>query len=554
MGLFRQYFRDALVRLGPGNLKCLGVLWCLFLLPAGAKGQTTPPGTDNPLPACLCSDVPRLQDRLQKLKGALLLVANQVQSTSAAKPATRQKWAALQSQINGYLRAMEIQGLTTFPEANLFDGNGDPFCGPQMISAGACLDQDYTVHQQQHEASCRAGHWSWQTPWTEPDMLDEEAAALAKEVQAIQETIKHLGCGVQPTGITGNAAPPAQPSRPAGPCPQFTVVVQNVTQTSVNIPGALTAQSGRSLNNGQGVWIPLSFQPDATFEGVGSGSDSGTAAGATPGEAVHSQFGHMQAIAASGFIRPGSCTTQPCQPDVMHLVLAGGPSQQVAQAQARGALNRDFSETTATSGAVVVFDLPAYLGGSAQRTFMSSPLLNSYMTVNLAQGNNGTPALPQGSSLLYSLQQCRAASRPQTAGGGGPAGIVVPGLEGNAPGGIPPRGSSVNGGAGITVPGLEGNIYPSSTSGSKMPAGKPVGNAGIVVPGLEGVPPASLALAAASINIQESVHVADQPLMPLAISVSEAVHVNDAVTLFPGLMVGVGEAVHISDTTNVLPK
>jgi hypothetical protein len=499
MGLFRQYRRGALTRVTSPNLERLFAFSCLVFLSIGAIAQTTSSATDDPLPACVCSDVPRLQDRLQKLKGALLLVANQVQSTSAAKPATRQKWIALQSQIHGYLRALEIQGLTTFPDASLFAGNADPFCGNQMISGGACLDQDFAVHQQEHDASCRAGNWSWQNSWSEPAMLDEEGGALAKEVQAIQETIKHLGCGVQPAGTTGGGAPSTHPNQPAGVCPQFTVVVQNVTQASVNLPGALMAQSGRSLNNGQGIWIPLTFHSDGTFEGFGSGADSGTAAGTAPGETVHSQFGHMQSIAASGFIRAGNCATQPCQPDVMHLVLAGGPSQQVAQAQARGALNRDLSETTATSGAIVIFDLPAYTGGSAQKTFMSSPLMSSYMTVSLAQGNNGTPALPAGSSMLYALQQCAGGATvgPRPTGGGG-----------------------VAGGAGIIVPGLE-----TAPTGGKESA------------------------ADIAVNISEPIHVGDSvsPGNGVFVAIEETIHTSDQAAPQSSVIVAVKETVHISD-------
>jgi hypothetical protein len=117
----------------------------------------------------------------------------------------------------------------------------------------------------------------------------------------------------------------------------------------------------------------------------------------------------------------------------MHLVLVGGPSQQMTQGQARGDVNRDLSQTTATGGARVEFDLPAYIGGSAQKTFMSTPMLNSYMTVNLVQGNNGAPGLPNGRSVRYELQQCKSGPRAPTAGGSGGAGIVIPGLEGTIP-------------------------------------------------------------------------------------------------------------------------
>jgi hypothetical protein len=251
--------------------------------------------------------------------------------------------------------------------------------------------------------------------------LQEEIASLQSEIDAIQETLKHLGCGVGGTApVQSNQA-----------CAQFMVVVQTVTTTSINVPG-LSEQSGRSLNNGQGIPVPLELHEDGTFEGFGNGSDSGSAAGATPGEAVRSQFGHMQSVAASGFIRPGSCDTDPCQPDVMHLVLVGGSSEQMTQAQARGAINRDMRQTTPTGAARLEFDLPAYVGGSAQKTFFATGILNSGMTVRLVQADNGTPELPQGSSLLEAQQQCTGGgtSVADTTNDGG-AGTVTPGSQGN---------------------------------------------------------------------------------------------------------------------------
>lgn len=408
---------------------------CLFaaLLATTVVAQQAATQFDNLSPdrqplACTCSDVARLKDRLQKLTAVELLIAKTLQSTAAATPASLRDWNALQGQIAGYLQAMQIQGLTTFNDSSLFSGNADPFCGTQKVSAGACLDQDFAVHQSGHDASCRAGNWNWQISWTDKAMLQEEAAAIQKEMDWIRETIKKLGCGGQPT-TTGTSGPGVENPRS---CPQFVVMVQNVTTSNMNVPG-LNEGSARSLNNGQGVPILLTFHPDGTFDGAGSGTDSGAARGSTPGEVVNSQFGHAQSMAASGSIRPGSCASQPCQPDVMHLVLVGGPSQQMTQGQARGQVNRDLSQTTATGGARLEFDLPAYIGGSAQKTFMSTPMLNSYMTVNLVQGNNGAPGLPNGRSIRYELQQCKSGPRAPTAGGSGGAGIVIPGLEGTNP-------------------------------------------------------------------------------------------------------------------------
>jgi hypothetical protein len=465
------------------------------------------------LDKCICKDAPRLKDRQQKLEGVKTLIINKLQSTPADAPAGQESWAALQSQIDGYLQAMTMQNLTTFPDTSLFNGNGDPFCGPQTISAGVCLDQDYGVHQAVHEASCQAGNWGWQIQWTDSSMLQEEVASLQREIDAIKETLKHLGCGQQQVHA----------------CPQFMIVVQNVTTTSINVPGGLTERSGRSLNNGQGIPVPLVFREDGTFEGFGSGTDSGAAAGAIPSESVRSQFGHTQAISASGTIQPGDCRIQPCQPDVMHLVLVGGPSQQATQAQARGTVNRNIQQTTSTGAARLEFDLPAYVGGSAQKTFFSTPILNSDMTVNLLQADNGTPALPEGSSVLYAQQECKAGPAPA---------------------------SGATGGAGIVIPGSESSI-PSKAAQEPPSKSAPGNTIGVVIPGLEnGVPPPAIELPHVTLNVDESVQASDTvppPVPHLVVAVNESVQASDTVPPpAPHLVVLVNESVQTSDAQSPL--
>jgi len=580
----------------------LSVVTTLF-----GQQMSAPENANEPvlLKQCSCGDVQRLQDRLQKLKAVELLITNKLQSTPPGKPATHAEWNSLQSQINGYLRAMEIQGLTTFPDTGLFNGNDDPFCGPQKIPADICRDQEYAVHQTGHDASCRSGNWSWQTTWADTAMLDEEAAAIQKEMESITETLKHLGCGGPPASMVG--VPPPQTNQV---CPQFMIVVQNVTTTSFNMPGAINERSGRSLNNGQGIPIPLTIHDDGTFEGFGSGTDAGSGMGATSNETVRGQFGHMQAIAASGSIHPGSCTTQPCQPDGMHLVLVGGTSQQITQMQARGVLNRDINQTTPTNAARLEFDLPAYTGNSAQKTFFATAILNSAMTVNLLQANNGTPALPMGSSLLYWLQQCKAVA---TRTGGGATGIVIPGLEGGAP--IPTKKISSTapsqGAVGVVIPGLEG--VPTTPTSRPAPSmqGK---NIGVVIPGLEtgttsnvapapparsappppstpasnlkGVVSESLGLSDVSatpaphtlvtinesfqvsdapmppadhlpVQVNESFHASDaliSPTTPVAILVNESIHIADKPASSPGVAINVSEGVHVTDKASTLPS
>ncbi len=189
------------------------------------------------------------------------------------------------------------------------------------------------------------------------------------------------------------------------------VIVQVVTTTGISSAG-MNEESARSLNNGQGIPVPLVLHDDGTFEGSGSGTDAGIAAGAGPNERVNTRFGHSQTILASGVIHPGSCATQPCQKDTMHLVLVGGPSRQIEEAQARGLLNRDLSNTTPTGAARLEFDLPAYSGSTAHRTFGPGGMINSNMDVLLLQANDGTPRLPEGSSFLYTQKECTARTQP----------------------------------------------------------------------------------------------------------------------------------------------
>jgi len=514
------------------------------------------------LDKCSCADIPQLQDRLQKLKGVEALVANRAAS-AAGKPASQHEWAALQAQIRDLMIALQVQNLTRFSDTSLFSGKDEPGCIEVLSSGASCMEQDYILHQLSHQASCQADRWQWQRPWDEMSMLGEEATALEKEVSAIQETIKQLSCSLPPGSVTATAQPPPVQTKPSGPCPQFMVTVQNVTTSSINMSG-LTGQSGRSLNNGQGINVPLVFHPDGTFEGFGAGTDAGGAAGAIPGETVHSQFGHMQAVQASGFVRPGDCATKPCKPDVMHLVLVGGPSQQMTQAQARGQLNRDMQQTTPTGGARLEFDLPAYIGGSAQRTFFASAMLNSYMTVTLVQGNNGTPALPAGSSVLYSLQQCSPVGRSPS-GGGGAAGVVIPGVEA-----VSAATPSKSGGSGpnqnvpgVVIPGLEGMpVKPTSKPAS---SGQNT-NIGLIIPGLDtgtntnaapapherpASPPPSAPAGNMKVAVSESLQVSDLATAPsshVIVAVNESIQAGDTVNPpAPHVIVKVNESLQASD-------
>jgi hypothetical protein len=350
------------------------VVLCLLISTAAA--------TDGVLTACNCNDLARLKDRLRVLEGIKTLVANKLKSADPKLPATQADWSALQSLEQSYLQALRMQNLSA-SDSTLFNGNDDPSCGTEpSASKDACFDQELSVHHQAHAASCQAGTWNWQFKRTLSAMLQEELSALQAEIDAIKKTIDALPCQ---------------------PCPQFIVLVQVVTTTAIS-NSAIQEQSVRSLNNGLGIPVALVIHPDGTFEGFGAGADTGSGVGVSGPEVVKSQFGHLQAISATGTIRPG--TSQ----DMMHLVLYGGSSTQVTTAQARGQVNRDLRQMTPTGAATMQFDLPAYVGSSAQRTLSATSMINSLMQVKIVQASNGAPPVPEGGSILYSVQSCKAST------------------------------------------------------------------------------------------------------------------------------------------------
>ena len=121
------------------------------------------------------------------------------------------------------------------------------------------------------------------------------------------------------------------------------------------------------------------------------------------------------------------------------------------------------------------------------------------MTVNLVQANNGTPALPVGSSMLYALQQCKLGAPATAAGGGGAAGIVIPGLEGITPG---------NQGSANDI----------------------------------------------AVNVSETIHTEDSPsLAPgVFIGISETIHTSDRAALTAQVSIVVNERVHVTDGSPAL--
>ena len=438
-------------------------------------GQTS----SGTLGACKCADIPRLKDRLQKLLGIQKLIARKLQTVGASAPATQTDWDNLQTQINAYLRALQVQSLTDFPDTSLFPG-ADPSCSVSSASAATCSEQEFALHEQGHAASCSAGRWSWQSPWRAAAMLREESTALEAEIDAIKDAIDHLPCAS---------------------CPQFIVTVQVVTTTAINQSG-LNERSGRSLNNGQGIQIPLTMQSNGTFQGFGSGIDAGSAMGSTRGETVSGQFGHMQSIYATGSVQAASCGTPPCPRDMMHLTLSGGPAQQITEMQARGEVNRNLNQNTPTGGATLTFDLPAYMGATAQRTLLANSIINSVMQVTLSQVNTGSGLLPDGSSVLYSLQECR-----------GPIQIA----DNNPPPSNPP-------------PKLPGGSQPGGGSGGSGGGGSP------------GLPPH------VEVQVNEAISLSEDFSSPVLLNLAEHVGVKDAVQSTIPIPVLVNENITVSDT------
>ncbi|MGC2197537.1 MAG: hypothetical protein WA628_22890 [Terriglobales bacterium] len=371
----------------------------------GAPGSAASP--------CGCGDVSSLRHRLEEVMALKAGLEAKLQAASPNDLATRDAWLALQNEVRGRLPQLSYAAPATSATIAMFNNYVDPLCGSQSASVGTCLDQSTAAHQQVHDVSCRAGQWNGQQSWSMRSMIKEEIAANQAEMDYLQLEVRRLSCAC---------------SSP------FALVVQVVTASAASMPG-ITEQSARSLNGQQGILVPITLHDDRTFEGQGSGTDSGTAAAYAAGGHAQSQFGHMQSIQASGVITPGDCSTQPCRPDMMHLVLAGVAGPQSSEAQARfPGYSRNMSQVTPGGAGVVQFDFPAYVGQGKQRVLLDMGIMKSTMNVTIVSGED---ASSQGASLLYSLQ-CRSTSdgtQPQavTAGslsngltinGGGSAGLV----------------------------------------------------------------------------------------------------------------------------------
>jgi hypothetical protein len=349
-----------------------------------------------------------MQHRLEEVTALKTYLQGKLQAANVADNASLPRWHALQAELKNYLQTLTYQHPATSVDVAMDNYSLDPPCGVQSASFGACMDQDWAVHQQAHVRSCNAGRWSWQNMWTVRNMLQEEISADQAEMDFLQAEIPPLSCQ----------------------CAHFTVMVQVVTTTSASA-GGLTERSGRSLNGMNGIPIPIVLHEDGTFEGFGGGSDAGTARAQAGPLSANSQFGHQVFIRATGKIQPGDCTTKPCKPDMMHLVLDGVTSQQSEKAQVTGpGINMTVRNSTPGGGGVEEFDLPAYVGESARKTLLANGMINSQMTVMIVPAGSqlGGTASAAGASLLYSILECRLAKvlspegkpqSPRVGGGGG---------------------------------------------------------------------------------------------------------------------------------------
>jgi hypothetical protein len=501
MGLFRQQH-------GPGQVIGLRQFaWLLFLLlPTVVAAQDSPPS------ACTCSDIPAIQDRIQKLNGAKAMVAKVLSEAPADAPAKQETWAETQTLIASYIQAMQMQNLTVSSDTSLFNGAADPFCDAQPNAPSGCMAEDYAVHQKVHEQSCQAGHWAFQTPWLATTMLQEEITALQAEIDFLQ---KHLQC------TPAKSVPQVSALVPAAACPAFQLNVQTLTVSAL-AAGGLSEQSQLSINGGNGANVPIVVNDDGSFQGSGSGSEGGSAGTSVGAQnrmtTIPTSMINMQ---ASGVIQPGDCSTQPCQPDVMHLTLSGNSS--------RG------------GAATLQFDLPAYVGGQAQRTLLAMGALNSNMVVTLLQGDNGAPALGEGSSVLYSLSQCKAAN--STPANNNSLGLAIPGLES----GVPPA-NGVKPGFAQAPP---GNVKVAVNESIRMSDSTPPPAPHLLVMVSEPIAASDTTQQPAphlAVNVNESIQMSDaqSPLLaPAVITITETIHVSD--NPVPPAMISVNESIHVLD-------
>ena len=450
---------------------------------------------------CNCTDLQSLQHRLKEVTALKSSLQTKLQAANGAEIASRLRWQTLEAETKTYLQRLTYEHPATAANAALLNNPLHPSCGAPGGSFGVCLDQDWAAHQRAHEQSCQVGRWGWQNMWTVKDMLAEEINAVQAEIDFLQAAIARLACQ----------------------CPHFMIVVQVVTTTEAS--GFLTERSRRSLNGMNGIPIPIVLHNDGTFEGFGSGSDAGTAYGQAGPDRVTSQFGNQVSIRATGKVQPGSCTTRPCKPAMMHLILSGVTSRQsqVAHATAPG-VNMTIRDTTPGSAGVVEFDLPAYVGASGERTFIANSMMNSKMTVMIvpATGQAGDSSSAASASLLYSVMECRLAQ------------VLPPGAQ---PGGPLGGGGGGTGGGAKTGAGAGGQVSQQNE---------------VMIAVNESVHLSDAVLPPVSLNIAEGIKVSDSVLPPVSLTTGKTVSVQD--TALPQIPITLGQPVYITNPPKTPPK
>jgi hypothetical protein len=332
--------------------------------------------------------------------------------------------------------------------------------------------------------------------------------------------------------VSSSFLAPAQESV-ADPAPGtrtgFTINVQVITKSEF-AGGGVGLQHQRSYNDEHGIDIPVTIGQDGSFQGSGSGSDSGTADLTARGINGDSKFGNTLSIFASGTIEAGDCSAIPCTASIIHLTLSGMTSQQNTIAHIRaGNMNRTYGDVTPGKSGTVIVDLPAAVGGKIEQVLFSNTITTSIMLVTITDETIVPPNDPQ---------KPPPQQRP-------------PGLPLGPPDGAGDDGGSNSGGAGSS----------SSASGGKSGsgAGADSSSIGIVIPGLEnGIPPATSLQSAVVIHIDEVIHTADAiPLnsfqTPAIISINEAIHVGDATSPSPSVVINLNETVHVGDSNAPSP-
>lgn len=306
------------------------------------------------------------------------------------------------------------------------------------------------------------------------------------------------------------------PAPQPGAVTQFMVNVKTSTRSSIS-DSALTEQSERSLNEGGGIFVPLTIHPDGSFEGSGSGSDSGDAVAYGGGISANSHFGGTLNIDATGTVQLPDCSAIPCQPGMMHLVLSGGMSGNQVTAEAHaGRMNKKEINNLPGGKGILIFDLPAAVGSTVEQTLFDNGIVLSKVRVTIT-GESRNPEDP--------------AQPPVPLPPGFPLGPPGPGGE---------SGGSNNGGSGAG----------SNSSGGSSNAG---GGSGIVIPGVDNLNLTS----PITINVNESIHVADKTPANTGIilNVSEAIHAADTIQqpAAPPVIVTVNEKVALVDGSSAPP-